>query len=90
MPGMNTGETASANSKVRSLDFVGRTASIDIFRGLTVLVMVFVDNLDFVKGLPWWTYHMPRQANGLTYVDMVFPAFNFLLPDLAHYRTSAR
>ena len=79
MPGMNTGETASANSKVRSLDFTSRIASIDIFRGLTVLVMVFVDNLDFVKGLPWWTYHMPRQANGMTYVDMVFPAFLFVM-----------
>lgn len=79
MPGLNTGETASANSKVRSVDFAGRIASINIFRGLTVLVMVSVDNLDFVKGLPWWTYHMPRQANGLTYVDMVFPAFLFVM-----------
>jgi heparan-alpha-glucosaminide N-acetyltransferase len=79
MPGMNTGETGSANSKVKSLDFAGRIASIDIFRGLTVLAMVFVDNLDFVKGLPWWTYHMPRQTNGMTYVDMVFPAFLFVM-----------
>lgn len=76
---MNTGETASPNSKISSFDFTGRIASIDIFRGLTVLVMVFVDNLDFVKGLPWWTYHMPRQANGITYVDMVFPAFLFVM-----------
>jgi heparan-alpha-glucosaminide N-acetyltransferase len=76
---MNTGETASANLKVSSFDFTGRIASVDIFRGLTVLVMVFVDNLDFVKGLPWWTYHMPRQANGITYVDMVFPAFLFVM-----------
>ena len=44
-----------------------------------MLLMVFVDNLDFVKGLPWWTYHLPRQANGLTYVDMVFPAFLFVM-----------
>jgi heparan-alpha-glucosaminide N-acetyltransferase len=79
MPGMNTGEAPSANLKLSSLDFAGRIASIDIFRGLTVLVMVFVDNLDFVKGLPWWTYHMPRQANGMTYVDMVFPAFLFVM-----------
>jgi heparan-alpha-glucosaminide N-acetyltransferase len=57
----------------------GRIASIDIFRGLTVLVMVFVDNLDFVKGLPWWTYHMPLGSNGMTYVDMVFPAFLFVM-----------
>src|SRR5208282_6206002 len=79
MPGMNTGETASAQSRVHSPEFTSRIASIDIFRGLTVLVMVFVDNLDFVKGLPWWTYHMPREANGMTYVDMVFPAFLFVM-----------
>lgn len=41
--------------------------------------MIFVDNLGFVTGLPWWTYHMPRGANGMTYVDMVFPAFLFLM-----------
>src|SRR5215475_10319347 len=41
--------------------------------------MIFVDNLGFVAGLPWWTNHMPREANGMTYVDMVFPAFLFLL-----------
>jgi heparan-alpha-glucosaminide N-acetyltransferase len=76
---MNTFETASVNSKVGSSDCTGRIASIDIFRGLTVLLMVFVDNLDFVKGLPWWTYHMPRQANGMTYVDMIFPAFLFVM-----------
>jgi heparan-alpha-glucosaminide N-acetyltransferase len=56
-----------------------RIQSIDIFRGLTVLTMIFVDNLGFVKDLPWWTYHMPAEANGMTYVDMVFPAFLFLM-----------
>jgi heparan-alpha-glucosaminide N-acetyltransferase len=76
---MSTVETASVNSNVVSLNFNGRIVSIDVFRGLTVLLMVFVDNLDFVKGLPWWTYHMPRQANGMTYVDMVSPAFLFVM-----------
>jgi heparan-alpha-glucosaminide N-acetyltransferase len=41
--------------------------------------MIFVDNLGFVSGLAWWTYHRPREANGMTYVDMVFPAFLFLM-----------
>jgi heparan-alpha-glucosaminide N-acetyltransferase len=76
---MNGRNAASANPGHSTVDITGRIASIDIFRGLTVLVMVFVDNLDFVKGLPWWTYHMPREANGLTYVDMVFPAFLFVM-----------
>ncbi len=79
MPGMNTREAASAEIPQSTSEAAGRIASIDIFRGLTVLVMVFVDNLDFVKGLPWWTYHLPRQANGITYVDMVFPAFLFVM-----------
>jgi heparan-alpha-glucosaminide N-acetyltransferase len=55
-----------------------RVVSIDIFRGLTMLVMIFVNDLASVKGLPWWTYHM-EDANGLTYVDMVFPAFLFIV-----------
>src|SRR5277367_3105196 len=76
---MNSRDAASANAGHATVNIPGRIASIDIFRGLTVLVMVFVDNLDFVKGLPWWTYHMPRQANDLTYVDMVFPAFLFVM-----------
>ena len=56
-----------------------RVVSVDIFRGLNVLMMIFVDNLGLVVGLPWWTNHMPRDVNGMTYVDMVFPAFLFLM-----------
>lgn len=56
-----------------------RVVSIDIFRGLNVLLMIFVDNLGLVAGLPWWTNHMPGDVNGMTYVDMVFPAFLFLM-----------
>ena len=56
-----------------------RIVSVDILRGLTMLVMIFVNDLAEVKGLPWWTYHMPGHANGMTYVDVVFPAFLFIL-----------
>ena len=56
-----------------------RVTSIDIFRGLTMALMIFVNDLSSVKGLPWWNYHMPGEANGMTYVDMVFPAFLFIL-----------
>lgn len=57
----------------------GRVVSIDIFRGLTILVMVFVNDLAGVEGLPWWTYHIPQGENGMTYVDVVFPAFLFIV-----------
>jgi predicted acyltransferase len=56
-----------------------RIASIDIFRGLTILVMIFVNDVGEVKGLPWWTHHAPPDANYMTYVDMVFPAFLFIV-----------
>ncbi|HWX24625.1 MAG TPA: DUF5009 domain-containing protein [Vicinamibacteria bacterium] len=62
-----------------SASVTDRIESIDIFRGLTVVVMVFVNDLSGATGLPWWTYHMPADANGMTYVDMVFPAFLFIV-----------
>jgi heparan-alpha-glucosaminide N-acetyltransferase len=69
-----------------------RVASIDIFRGLTILVMIFVNDLAGVKDLPWWTYHLPGNVNGMTYVDMVFPFFLFIvgisLPLAVHHRLS--
>ena len=57
----------------------GRVVSLDIFRGLTMLVMIFVNDLAGVHGLPWWNYHMPPHVNGMTYVDAVFPSFLFIL-----------
>ena len=44
-----------------------------------MMVMVFVNELSEVKGLPWWNYHMPPGADGMTYVDMVFPEFLFIV-----------
>jgi predicted acyltransferase len=56
-----------------------RVISIDVFRGLTILIMVFVNDVASVKGLPWWTYHIPGGEQGLTYVDVVYPAFLFIV-----------
>ena len=61
------------------LDPTKRILSVDIFRGLTILVMIFVNDVASVKGLPWWTYHIPRGEQGMTYVDVVFPAFLFIV-----------
>ena len=44
-----------------------------------MIVMIFVNELAEVKGLPWWTYHAPGKVDAMTYVDMVFPAFLFIL-----------
>jgi heparan-alpha-glucosaminide N-acetyltransferase len=56
---------------------ISRVVSIDIFRGLTMAVMIFVNALSDVRGLPWWTYHAHAYVDVMTYVDMVFPFFLF-------------
>ena len=57
----------------------GRIESIDVFRGLTIFVMIFVNDLASVKGIPAWMEHMPANADGMTFVDVVFPAFLFIV-----------
>jgi hypothetical protein len=56
-----------------------RIVSIDIFRGLTMAVMIFVNALSDVHGLPWWTYHAHANQDVMTYVDMVYPFFLFIV-----------
>lgn len=56
-----------------------RVVSLDIFRGLTMAMMIFVNDLASVHGLSRWTYHMPTDVDAMSYVDMVFPAFLFIL-----------
>lgn len=56
-----------------------RVVSIDIFRGLTMTVMIFVNELASAHGMPWWTEHAPANVDVMTYVDMVFPFFLFLV-----------
>ncbi|MBT9490911.1 MAG: DUF5009 domain-containing protein [Paucibacter sp.] len=57
----------------------GRIASIDVFRALTVLVMITVNEWHAVIGLPQWMGHMPADADAMSFVDAVFPAFLFIV-----------
>jgi heparan-alpha-glucosaminide N-acetyltransferase len=58
----------------------GRIPSLDGLRGLTILVMLFVNDLAGVQGAPAWMKHVqPSDADGMTFVDVVFPAFLFLV-----------
>ena len=44
-----------------------------------MIVMIFVNELAEVKHLPYWTYHAPGRLDYMTYVDMVFPFFLFII-----------
>jgi len=56
-----------------------RIVSIDLFRGLTILAMIFVNHLSPLQDIPAWMKHMPAQQDGMTFVDVVFPAFLFIV-----------
>ncbi len=57
-----------------------RLASIDILRGLTIFLMIFVNDIAGVDGTPAWLKHFaPSDGNGMTLVDVVFPAFLFIV-----------
>jgi heparan-alpha-glucosaminide N-acetyltransferase len=56
----------------------GRVASVDALRGLTILLMVFVNDLG--PAAPSWMHHIkPSDADGMTLADLVFPWFLFIV-----------
>src|SRR6188768_833815 len=56
-----------------------RRLSIDAIRGITIFTMIFVNELAGVKNIPLWMKHMPADADAMTFVDVVFPAFLFIV-----------
>lgn len=56
-----------------------RLLSIDAFRALTMLTMIFVNDVSGVKNIPAWIDHVQAQDDGLGFADTVFPAFLFIV-----------
>jgi len=56
-----------------------RVTSIDIIRGLAILLMIFVNDLAGIENLPKWLGHAPAGSDWMTFVDVVFPAFLFIV-----------
>lgn len=56
-----------------------RVLSLDVFRGLTILTMIFVNDVASVSDIPMWLKHYPAELSGMTFVDLVFPAFLFIV-----------
>jgi len=55
-----------------------RIASIDIMRGLTLVLMLFVNDL-YMPGVPSWLGHMKADFDGMGLADWVFPGFLFMV-----------
>ncbi len=54
-----------------------RFLSIDVFKGFTILLMVFLNTFHPYDDVPAWSKHAGEY--GLTYVDLVAPFFVFML-----------
>lgn len=66
-----------------------RILSIDIMRGLTLVLMLFVNDL-FVPGVPRWMVHTEADFDGMGLADWVFPGFLFMVGLSIPYAISAR
>ena len=58
---------------------VQRITSIDILRALTMVLMIFVNDLWSLKNIPTWLGHVERGVDGIGLADVVFPAFLFIV-----------
>ncbi|MBS7565913.1 DUF5009 domain-containing protein [Mucilaginibacter sp. Bleaf8] len=69
-----------------------RVRSIDAFRAVTMFLMIFVNDLDGVPGVPNWLKHAGDTADALGMADVIFPAFLFIvglsIPFAFHNRKS--
>ena len=55
-----------------------RVLSIDIMRGFTLVLMLFVNDL-YVPGVPEWLGHTKASFDGMGLADWVFPGFMFMV-----------
>jgi heparan-alpha-glucosaminide N-acetyltransferase len=56
-----------------------RIESIDILRALTMLLMIFVNDLWSLTNIPKWLEHTPADFDGMGFADVIFPAFLFIV-----------
>lgn len=66
-----------------------RILSVDIMRGLTLLLMLFVNDL-FEPGVPAWLLHTKVDVDGMGLADWVFPGFLFIVGVSVPYAIRSR
>jgi len=56
-----------------------RNNAVDVFRALTMMLMIFVNDLWTLTAVPQWLLHVPANVDGLGLSDVIFPAFLFIV-----------
>ncbi|MDA0196223.1 MAG: DUF5009 domain-containing protein [Bacteroidetes bacterium] len=67
-----------------------RFASIDIMRAVTMLLMIFVNDLWSLTDIPGWLGHAKGSEDRLGFSDIIFPAFLFIVGLSIPYAIKAR
>lgn len=72
----------------------GRLASLDAYRGFVILMMIFVNFLPGMPGVPSWLLHAAAAEDRFTLPDLVFPGFLLMvglsIPLAFHSRIGGR
>jgi heparan-alpha-glucosaminide N-acetyltransferase len=66
-----------------------RILSIDVMRGITLFLMLFVNDL-YTSGVPSWLIHTEAHMDGMGLADWVFPGFLFMVGVSVPYAIAAR
>ncbi|MCK8494265.1 DUF5009 domain-containing protein [Spirosoma sp. RP8] len=70
----------TSQPKLSAVDLsLKRVFSIDVFRALTMLTMIFVNDLWTLSGIPVWLEHARSDQDFLGFADTVFPCFLFIV-----------
>lgn len=56
-----------------------RVAAIDVFRAITMLMMLWVNDFAGLREIPHWLEHAGRGEDMMGFSDTVFPAFLFIM-----------
>lgn len=56
-----------------------RIEALDVFRALTMFLMLFVNDIPSLSGIPHWLLHASSDEDMLGFSDIIFPAFLFAM-----------
>jgi heparan-alpha-glucosaminide N-acetyltransferase len=76
---MTTNTLQQSTESLTQSTHLARVTSIDVLRALTMILMIFVNDLWSLKDIPAWLGHVERGVDGIGLADIVFPAFLFIV-----------
>lgn len=56
-----------------------RVATIDVFRAITMFLMLFVNDIPDIRQIPHWLLHAGADEDMLGFSDLIFPCFLFVM-----------